>query len=106
MKYELFVTLYNEALDYSDVDMYIAERGWQDWMGGYDNVGNILKTIYQLATSTLQENREMLGLSRAKFSRRYNIPVRTLENWDAGTREAPEYVKILIDYTLFGDADG
>lgn len=100
MKYELFTKLYGEALDYSNVELYIAERGWQDWMEVFDNVGSALKSIYLLAHSTLKESRERLSISRAEFSRKYNIPVRTLENWDAGINDAPEYVKMLIDYTI------
>ena len=101
MKYELFTKLYGEALEYSDVEEYIAERGWQDWMDRYENVGNVLKQIYTLSNSTLKESRERLNINRAAFSRMYSIPVRTLENWDAGINEAPEYVKMLIDYTIF-----
>ena len=41
--------------------------------------------------------RRMLGVSRAEFSRRYGIPVRTLEEWDAGRRTPPEYVVNLLE---------
>ena len=102
MKYDLFNTLYQEALEYgehSNDELFIAERGWQEWMGDYssDELAIILKTVYRLANSPLKENR---GGSRAEFTRIYNIPVRTVENWEAGTREAPAYVKELIDYSL------
>lgn len=40
-------------------------------------------------------------VSRAEFSRRYSIPVRTLEGWDAEERTAPAYVKLLLDYAQF-----
>lgn len=32
----------------------------------------------------VSEMRELLNESRAAFSRRYNIPIRTLENWESG----------------------
>lgn len=41
--------------------------------------------------------RRMLGVSRAEFSRRYGIPVRTLEEWDAGRRTPPDYVVSLLE---------
>lgn len=41
--------------------------------------------------------RKKTGLSRAEFSRRYGIPLRTLENWDAGIATPPEYVLTLLD---------
>lgn len=45
---------------------------------------------------TIQEAREKAGLSRAKMSRLFEIPVRTLEEWDAGRRTPPPYVEKLI----------
>ncbi len=101
MKYELFVTLYNEALEYSDVELYIAERGWQEWMEDLENVGDVLKGIYDLANSKLVDNRQSIAPSRAEFSRMYDIPLRTLENWDSGKTESPLYVKMLIDYSIY-----
>ncbi|API90296.1 hypothetical protein BKP56_07265 [Marinilactibacillus sp. 15R] len=100
MKFELFRNLYSEALDYESLELYIGERGWQEWMEKYDPA-DYLPEIYKLATSELKETRERKELSRAAFSRLYGIPVRTVENWDNGSREAPVYVKLLIDYSLF-----
>ena len=53
MKFQLYSKLYQEALTYDDVDMYIGERGWQEWMDDYgeDNVQlitSILKSIFNL----------------------------------------------------------
>lgn len=45
---------------------------------------------------TVREMRELLGLSRAAFSRIYKIPVRTLEDWEAGRRKCPDYVLHLL----------
>lgn len=109
MKYNLYLSLYSEALTYDDVDMYIGERGWQDWMDQYDvdQVATMLKKIYWLANNDPKEIREHYGFSRAAFSRAYGIPLRTLENWELGNREAPKYVIALLTYTLFvGDYYG
>jgi putative transcriptional regulator len=51
------------------------------------------------------EIRQILGISRAEFSRRYNIPVRTLEDWDSGKREPPAYVIALLERVVKEDAD-
>ena len=73
MKYELFNQLYIEALEESDLEYYIAERGWQDWMEPYDaqEIADILPAIHKLANSTLAESREG---SRAEFARMFDIP--------------------------------
>ena len=103
MKYNLFLTLYKEALEYSDIDMYITERGWQDWMDNYPNkdLGTLLASIYNLAHKPLKAIRQERNISRAQFSRMYSIPIRTIENWDGGKTTLNEYLKCLLCYTLF-----
>ena len=44
----------------------------------------------------IKEAREQAGLSRAEMSRIFEIPLRTLEEWDAGRRTPPPYVEKLI----------
>ncbi|MDY7603084.1 helix-turn-helix domain-containing protein [Streptococcus suis] len=102
MKFELFNQLYIEALEQSDLEYYIAERGWQEWMEPYaaQDIADILSTIHKLANSSLAEFREC---SRAEFARKFDIPVRTLEDWDSGKRVPPIYVKKLIDFARFMD---
>jgi putative transcriptional regulator len=48
--------------------------------------------------STLKGIREMLDMNRTEFSRYMGIPLRTLEEWEAGRRQMPEYVLRLISY--------
>lgn len=102
MTYKLFLSLYSEALGYADIDMFVAERGWQDWMNEYpsEKIGPMLQEIYFLANSDLKTIREKRGYSRAAFSRMFEIPVRTVQDWDAGRRNPPSYVKQLICYAL------
>lgn len=45
---------------------------------------------------TIKEAREQAGLSRSEMSRQFEIPLRTLEEWDAGRRTPPPYVEKLI----------
>lgn len=44
--------------------------------------------------------REKTGLNRREFSDKYGIPVRTLEEWEAGRRTPPEYVVRLLSYVV------
>ena len=100
MKFALFKELYLEAAESENLEYYIAERGRQDWMNEYsvDETAEVLKDIYSLATSDLKDTR---GMSRAGFSRQYDIPIRTLEDWDNNKRTPPKYVKMLLDYAHF-----
>lgn len=106
----IFSRLYREATSYSDVDMYIGERGYQaDWMDtaaekGID-ISELLSTIWELAHMDSARLRERACLSKAAYAERYGIPYRTVQNWEAAGaehREIPEYLKMLIAYTLLG----
>ena len=48
----------------------------------------------------IRELRESVGMSRKEFSLHTGIPVRTLEDWEAGRRTPPEYIPRLIAYQL------
>lgn len=50
--------------------------------------------------TTIKELRESAGMSRKEFSEHTGIPVRTLEDWEAGRRTPPEYIPRLIAYQL------
>jgi transcriptional regulator with XRE-family HTH domain len=54
-------------------------------------------------TNYIKMMRDDLGISRAEFSRRYDIPKRTLEAWEAGDREAPDYVIDLLGRAVYSD---
>ena len=58
-----------------------------------DKKENIEKQIH-----TLKEIRDMLNVNRTEFSRYIGIPLRTLEEWEAGRRKMPDYVLRLIAY--------
>ena len=49
---------------------------------------------------SIKELRESTGMSRKGFSEHTGIPVRTLEDWEAGRRTPPEYIPRLIAYQL------
>lgn len=44
----------------------------------------------------LKEARQAAGLSQAKMSKLFEIPTRTIENWESGSRKPPVYVEKLI----------
>ncbi len=48
----------------------------------------------------IRELREGTGLNRRQFSEHTGIPLRTLEDWEAGRRTPPEYIPRLISYQL------
>lgn len=68
---------------------------------GLEAEKDILRKIYAIASLNLRERREkLLGISRAEMHRRYQIPLRTLEDWEAGKYKPADYVETLLAYTL------
>lgn len=102
ISFKTFKCLYNEALEYDNFELYVAERGWQSWMDPFevDVVTEVLDSIYKIAREPLKSTRERSGYSRAAFSRTYEIPIRTVEDWDSKGNIA-KYTETLIKYTLF-----
>lgn len=49
---------------------------------------------------TIKKLRESTGMNRRDFSEHTGIPVRTLEDWEAGRRTPSEYIPRLIAYQL------
>ena len=44
--------------------------------------------------------REQTGMTRKDLSIHIGIPLRTIEDWEAGRRRPPEYIPRLIEYQL------
>ena len=45
---------------------------------------------------TILELRQKTGLSQIKFATRFHLNVRTVQQWEQGTRKTPDYVIWLI----------
>ncbi len=48
----------------------------------------------------ITELREETGENRKEFSAHTGIPVRTLEDWEAGRRTPPKYIPRLLEYQI------
>lgn len=53
---------------------------------------------------TIHEMRETLGETQGEFAARYKIPFRTIQNWEAGVRNPPEYILTLLENQVRADA--
>lgn len=49
--------------------------------------------------------RELTGLNQSEFSRKYNIPLRTIQDWEAERRTPPEYVLKLLERVVNEDVN-
>ncbi len=53
---------------------------------------------------TIKEMRTLLGLSQTAFGEKYQIPMRTIQDWEAGKRTPPIYVMLLLERAVLEDA--
>jgi len=68
----------------------------------FDAKGNLLADTQISADG--KEMRKLLGLSQAAFGEKYNISVRTIEQWESGRRQAPVYVLELLERAVIEDS--
>ena len=76
-------------------------------------VDNVRKLIYTLLkyngvfgddsmdiSEKIKELRKKTGLSQSKFSAKFGIPVRTLQQWEQGISAPPEYLVRMMAYIM------
>ena len=51
----------------------------------------------------IREMRTRLGDTQSEFAARYNIPFRTVQNWETGLRKPPEYIMTLLESRIRED---
>ena len=51
----------------------------------------------------VHEMRILLSITQKEFAKRYNIPYRTIQNWESGVRTPPEYVSYLLEVQVRRD---
>ena len=51
-------------------------------------------------SARIKELRKKTGLSQSKFSAKFGIPVRTLQQWEQGISAPPEYLVRMIAYIM------
>jgi DNA-binding XRE family transcriptional regulator len=51
-----------------------------------------------------KEIREKSGMNQAQFGRYFEIPYRTIQDWEHGKRKCPEYLLKLMQYKLENEA--
>lgn len=48
----------------------------------------------------IKQMRNSMGMNRREFSEHFGIPVRTIEDWEAGRRNPPSYLPRLMEYQI------
>ena len=88
----------------------IEKHNDRDIEGIMDDEKYLFKDVYGLelwraeaikdGIETVKELRSLTGMTRQSFADFFKIPYRTVENWERGDRECPEYLFELMIYKL------
>ena len=49
---------------------------------------------------TVKEMRVMLGMTQREFSEKFEIPYRTIQEWEGERRTPPKYVMNLLEFAV------
>lgn len=107
MNDKLFRKLWEDALDQSNLELYIAEYGYPEWFNeivgreegdlSEDELGevvNTLTTIHRVAHMSIRDIISTAGMSQQAFSDRFCVPLRTVENWATGKRKCSNHERL------------
>lgn len=98
-QYHLALT---EIENYTDRDAFVSDLAISSAFPEESDLAataSELVLIWDAYHMTIRDLRTAAALSRMEFSRRFHIPIRTIENWEctgANARECPVYVRLLI----------
>lgn len=98
-QYHLALT---EIENYTDRDAFVSDLALSSAFPEESDLSvtaSELIPIWDAYHMTIRDLRTAAGLSRIDFSRRFRIPIRTIENWECtgpNARECPVYVRLLI----------
>ena len=98
-QYHLALT---EIENYTDRDAFVSDLALSSAFPEDSDLSvtaSELILIWDAYHMTIRDLRTSAGLSRMDFSRRFHIPIRTIENWECtgpNARECPVYVRLLI----------
>lgn len=96
--YETFVA----ALTVKDRDEFISDYALSSVWGDAEDAEipaqriSDLAALWDVAHASIREIRAYTGLTRTNFALRYLIPYRTVENWERGDSQCPDYVRLLL----------
>ena len=102
MTYEYYLNLVKVAAEFYDEDKFLVEVGCPPEISlETEEFIKAIHIIYVVANGSFTELVE--GFKSLQVSKKYGIPYRTVQDWYAGKRTMPGYVKQLIGYTMIYD---
>lgn len=94
--------LIQDAISTPDRDAFVSDwalsSAWGDEPTAPIPVDRVqyLAKLWEDVRKSVAELRAMTGLTQGKFAAWYGIPPRTVQNWESGASNAPEYVRLML----------
>jgi len=92
-----------EAAQYSDPDAFASDLILSEMFLPEDPAAEpdlslvpALRQIHRAAAGSFRDFLAVVGETQSSLSRRYGIPLRTVQGWTLGERQCPPYVRRLI----------
>ena len=108
MDFKTYRELYLQAGDYKDFDIYVMDRGWQDWMEEYteednnaDRIVAVMDFIYKAYRCNAKELCKLAGIKMTTLTELVGVNYRTVQRWASGEIDFPAHIKLLTSYALF-----
>lgn len=94
-----FCVIFSEACNDNNKEVFVS-----DWALSsiFEETEDLIKlseeiaNIWDVAHLSIKDIREKTGLSQVKFSLRFCIPRRTLEDWESGRNKCPDYTRLML----------
>ena len=101
IKAERFNEIVMSCQEQPDLQMFLLEYGLPEWIldevtGDEQAAVEMIINIHHITRLTPRELIAEAGLNQSKFARRFNIPLRTVQDWCGERRKMPEYLKFMV----------
>jgi hypothetical protein len=99
MTYFDYLSYIEDAKQYAATDMFIAAFGYPaDCPYTPEELTDTLTVIWDVAHEDIAAL--FFGKNLSALSRKYNIPLRTLQDWQCGKRTPPLYILQLLGFAM------
>lgn len=94
--------IFGEAYNYASPDAFAS--GAALFLSGPEEPGREVETalfkqlraLWHIANDPFKALLERMGMNQSQCSRRFCIPLRTVQNWAGEARSAPPYVRLMM----------
>ena len=101
MSDNLFAEIWADALQIPDIDAFVSDWALSSALLPEDQdidpeLVRQLRILWHVAHDPFKDLLKLMDLTQTRCSVRFCIPLRTVQGWANGTRQAPPYIRLMI----------